>query len=85
MSSTLYVGNLEPSTTIEDLGSLFTNYGDVENINIVEDRETGRPKGFGFVKFTDNDAADKAIAALNGSNFKNRVLRVNIAQTRSTQ
>ena len=85
MSSTLYVGNLEPSTTIEDLGSLFTNYGDVENINIVEDRETGRPKGFGFVTFTDNDAADKAIAALNGSNFKNRVLRVNIAQTRSTQ
>ena len=79
MSSKLYVGNFGYSTTAEDLGTLFSSYGNIENVNLVEYRETGRPKGFGFVTFTDNDAADKAIAALNGSDFNGRALRVNIA------
>lgn len=81
MSKNIYVGNLSWSATDEDLRSLFATYGNVLSAKVVEDRETGRSRGFGFVEM---DAADagQAIEALNGQNFQGRDLRVNEAQPR---
>ncbi|WP_243545539.1 RNA recognition motif domain-containing protein [Pseudodesulfovibrio tunisiensis] len=81
MAKNIYVGNLSWSTTNEDLHSLFAEYGDVTSARVIEDRETGRSRGFGFVEM-DDDGATKAIEALNGSNFMGRDLRVNEARPR---
>ncbi|MFV0347905.1 MAG: RNA recognition motif domain-containing protein [Halodesulfovibrio sp.] len=81
MSKNIYVGNLSWSATDEDLRSLFSNYGNVLSAKVVEDRETGRSRGFGFVEMDNNDAL-QAIEALNGQNFQGRDLRVNEAQPR---
>ena len=66
MAKKIYVGNLSFQTTEADVSELFGNVGQVESVQIITDRDTGRSKGFGFVQMTDDAAAEKAIAALNG-------------------
>jgi len=78
----IYVGNLSFDTTTEDLQQLFSQYGEVTSANVINDRETGRSRGFGFVEMADTAAADEAINALNGKEFAGRVLTVNEARPR---
>jgi RNA recognition motif-containing protein len=79
MTKKVYVGNLPFQTTEDDLNSLFSQVGAVESVSIITDRDTGRSKGFGFVSM-DSDAADKAIAQFNGTDFNGRALTVNEAR-----
>ena len=76
----LYVGNLAHSTTESELREAFTVYGQVESVNIITDRDTGRARGFAFVEMADSDGAEKAIAGLNGSDLAGRALQVNEAR-----
>lgn len=78
----LYVGNLSFSTTESALRDLFSQHGEVASATLVMDRETGRPRGFGFVEMNDDDQARAAIAALSGKNFDGRDLTVNEAKPR---
>jgi RNA recognition motif-containing protein len=82
--TTIYVGNLPFSATEQQLRALFEAHGNVRSVSIVSDRETGRPRGFGFVDISD-EAADAAIAAVNGHDLEGRALRVNAAQQRLRQ
>lgn len=82
MAMTLYVGNLPFSADQESVQDLFAQYGDVASVKLMMDRETGRPRGFGFVEM-DDDGARAAISALNGNNFQGRPLRVNEAEPRA--
>ena len=79
MSKKLFVGNLSFQTTERDISDMFAQYGAVESVQIITDRDTGRSKGFGFVVM-DQEGADKAIAALNGSQVEGRALTVNEAK-----
>src|SRR2546426_12797262 len=79
MSKKLFVGNLSFQTTENDLTDAFSQYGPVEAVTIITDRDTGRSKGFGFVTMTEEDA-DKAAAGLNGKEFSGRALTVNEAK-----
>jgi RNA recognition motif-containing protein len=79
LSKRIYVGNLPFSSTEEDIQTLFGTYGEVIQVYLPNDRETGRPRGFGFVEMED-DAAAKAIQALDGKEFGGRSLRVNEAR-----
>lgn len=79
----MYVGNLSYSVTEDDLKALFSEFGEVESVNIIKDKFSGRSKGFGFVEMPDNSEADKAIKALNGTNLKERDIKVNQAKPRS--
>jgi len=74
--SKLYVGNLNYSITNEELEELFSQYGEVRNVNIIE------RKGFGFVEMSNQSEAEKAKGALNGTDFKGRTLRVDEARPR---
>lgn len=76
----LYVGNLQYSSTEEDLMTLFSEFGEVTSINIIKDRHSGDSKGFGFVEMADNSYGDKAIKGLNGISFQGRLIKVNQAQ-----
>lgn len=78
----IYVGNLSYQTSEEDLRGLLASYGEVVDIRIIKDRDTGRSKGFGFVEFESKDAMNKAIEGLDGQDFQGRGLRVNEAQER---
>lgn len=80
MEKKLYAGNLSYSTTEDDLRQLFSQFGDVESVKLITDRETGRPKGFGFVAMASEEAAQKAIAELNGTSFMERTITVAEAQ-----
>lgn len=80
--SKLYVGNLSYQTSENDLRELFSQHGEVVSATLVMDRETGRPRGFGFVEFADSAGAKKAIEALNGQNVGGRDLTVNEARPR---
>jgi RNA recognition motif-containing protein len=80
MSKNLYVGNLSFQTTADDLLEAFGQYGTVTRAQVVEDRETGRSRGFGFVEMS--EGADQAIANLNGAMFQGRSLTVNEAKPR---
>ncbi|MCQ2444500.1 MAG: RNA-binding protein [Mailhella sp.] len=82
MAKSIYVGNLPWSATEEQVKDLFAEYGAVLSVKLVNDRETGRARGFGFVEMEDADAA-KAIEALEGSSFGGRTLRVNEAKPRA--
>lgn len=84
MTKTLFVGNLPWATTSEDLTELFSQYGEVIAARIATDRETGRSRGFGFVEMP-TEAAEAAIAALNGYNYGNRPLTVNEAKPRDSR
>ena len=77
----IYVGNLPFSSTEDEVRQLFEAHGSVHAVNLVTDRDTGRPRGFGFVDMED-DAADTAIRALDGSQFGQRTLKVNEARPR---
>jgi len=77
----IYVGNLAFSSTEDDVNQLFSQYGTVHSVALINDRETGRPRGFGFVEMDDNEAM-AAISALDGHEFDGRALRVNEAQDR---
>ena len=77
----MYVGNLPFSSSEEDVQNLFAQYGTVESVNLIEDRQTGRPRGFGFVEM-DTSNADAAISALDGTDFGGRTLKVNEAKPR---
>ena len=80
MSKKIYVGNMSYSTTEDQLHDLFAQYGTIQNVNIIMDRQTNRAKGFAFVEMEMNDAAQAAISALNGKELNGRALRVNEAQ-----
>lgn len=75
----IFVGNLPFRASEEEVRDLFTQYGTVHSVNLITDRETGRPRGFGFVEM-DQDAADAAIRALDGTEFGGRNLQVNEAR-----
>src|SRR5215831_2864866 len=79
MTKKLYVGNLSFQTTESELDSLFAQVGAVESVTIINDRDTGRSKGFGFVVMGDEDA-EKAIERYNGKEFNGRALTVNEAR-----
>jgi RNA recognition motif-containing protein len=82
MSMKLYVGNLSFNTSTQDLEKIFGEIGTVESTNIIEDRETGRSRGFGFVEMSTAEAAQTAIATLNGKEIDGRALTVNEAKPR---
>ena len=82
MSMKLYVGNLAFQTSSEDLRELFAQAGTVESATVVEDRETGRSRGFGFVEMATKEEGDAAIAQFNGSEVNGRALKVNEARPR---
>ena len=75
----LYVGNLPFSATETEINELFGKHGNVHSVALINDRETGRPRGFGFVEM-DDDAAMAAMSALNGQEMGGRDLKVNEAQ-----
>ena len=77
----IYVGNLPFSATEDEVTTLFEKHGTVHSVALINDRDTGRPRGFGFVEI-DDDAAQAAIDALNGYNMNGRDLNVNEAQDR---
>jgi cold-inducible RNA-binding protein len=76
----IFVGNLDFAATESAIRSLFEAYGTVDRVNLVTDRDTGRPRGFAFVEMTDSAAADRAIAALNGTDMGGRTLNINEAR-----
>ena len=82
MSNKLFVGNLSFNTTENDLNDRFAAHGTVTETNLMMDRETGRPRGFGFVTMSSAEEAQKAINALNGKDVDGRALTVNIAKPR---
>jgi len=84
LSKKLYVGNLPFTSTEEDLRSVFERHGSVDSVNVITDRETGRPRGFAFVEMSEESAATDAIRALDGSDLGGRSIRVNEAQDRRT-
>ena len=82
MSNKLFVGNLSFNTTEQDLQAAFGAHGTVTETNLMMDRETGRPRGFGFVTMSSAEEAQKAIEAMNGKDMDGRALTVNIAKPR---
>ena len=80
MSKRIYVGNLPFSASDDELRSLFSEHGAVEAVNLITDRETGRPRGFGFVEMS--SGADEAIQALHQTDMGGRALNVNEARPR---
>ncbi|WP_201352581.1 RNA recognition motif domain-containing protein [Hydrogenimonas urashimensis] len=78
----IYVGNLSYRMDDGELREVFAQYGEVSSARIINDRETGRSKGFGFVEMPDDNAANEAIEALNGKEVGGRNLRVNEARPR---
>jgi cold-inducible RNA-binding protein len=82
MSMKLYVGNLSFQTSSDDLNQLFAQAGTVESAAVVEDRETGRSRGFGFVEMSSKEEAQKAIEQFNGKEMNGRNLNVNEAKPR---
>jgi RNA recognition motif-containing protein len=76
----IYVGNMSFSTGEEELRQEFSQYGEVSSVRIITDRQTGQPRGFGFVEMPDDDAANKAIEELNGKELGGRALVVNKAR-----
>ena len=82
MSNKLFVGNLSFNTTENDLQDAFAAHGTVTETNLMMDRMSGRPRGFGFITMSTAEEAQKAIAALNGAQLDGRALTVNIAKPR---
>ena len=77
----LYVGNLPFTATDDAVRALFSKHGTVESVSLITDRDTGRPRGFGFVERSNADAS-RAMQALNGTDFDGRSLKINEAQDR---
>ena len=85
MSMKLYVGNLSFQTSSEELQQLFSQAGTVESASVVEDRDTGRSRGFGFVEMSTKEEGDAAIAQFNGKEVNGRALNVNEAKPRENR
>lgn len=85
MGNRLYVGNLPYQATDSELRQLFGGAGTVESVSMPVDRETGRPRGFGFIQMADSEEANRAIRMFDGYMLDGRRLRVNIAQERETR
>ena len=82
MSTKLYVGNLSFNTSENDLQTMFGESGTVQSVSIIEDRETGRSRGFGFVEMSSKEEANVAIASFDGKEIDGRNLKVNEAKPR---
>src|ERR1700756_2339253 len=82
MSAKLFVGNLSFSVTENDLQDAFASHGTVIEANLMMDRTTGRPRGFGFVTMSTDEEAQNALSALNGQSMDGRALTVNVARPR---
>lgn len=85
MSTTLYVGNLAFETTSQQLNDLFAQAGTVQSANVIEDRDTGRSRGFAFVEMSSNEEAAAAIDQFNGKEVGGRALKVNEAKPRENR
>src|SRR5258708_37051033 len=72
----IYVGNLDFNVTEDELRQAFATYGQVDNVTVLKDRDTGQPRGFGFVEMANDEEAEKAIAGLNGTHLRSRNLTV---------
>jgi cold-inducible RNA-binding protein len=81
----IYVGNLDFKVTEDDLRQAFNAYGQVDNVTILKDRDTGQPRGFGFVEMANDEEADKAIQGMNGAQLGSRALNVNEARPRESR
>jgi len=79
----IYVGNLSFGATEDAVRSLFEAHGNVQRVNICTDRDSGQPRGFGFVEMANDGEGEKAIAALNGTDFDGRTLNVNEARPKT--
>ena len=79
----LFVGNMSFSTTESDLRSIFEPFGEISQVNVITDRDTGRARGFAFVEMTNDEEAAKAIEALNGKELDGRALNVNEARPKA--
>ena len=82
MSKKLFVGNLDFKTTEKDLNEMFESFGAIEDVFVVKDHNTNRSKGFGFVTFTEDDDAQKAVSEMNEKEIKGRKITVNVAKER---
>ena len=80
MTAKIYVGNLPFSFTDKELSELFSAYGELSEVSIIKDNQTGRSKGFGFVTFANEDAAQKAVSEMNGKEVGGRELKVSEAK-----
>ena len=80
MTQKVYVGNLSYNTTEDTLRTLFAEYGEIKTVNLITDRDTGRPKGFAFVEMATDQAAQAAISALNGKSIDDREIKVDKAK-----
>lgn len=78
----IYVGNLSWGTTESDLRAVFEDFGQVDSVSIIKDRDTGRSRGFGFVEMSNDSEAQMAIESLNGADLDGRSLKVNVARPR---
>jgi RNA recognition motif-containing protein len=76
----IHVSNLAHSVTEDDLRALFSEFGEVTTVNVVKDRSSGQPRGFGFVEMPNNSEADKAMKALNGTTLKNQFIKLSQAK-----
>jgi len=85
MSMKLYVGNLSFETTSNELQTLFAQAGTVESVSLIEDRETGRSRGFGFVEMQTKEEGAAAVAQFNGKDLGGRTLKVNEAKPRENR
>ena len=83
MSSNLYVGNLSYETTEDTLRALFAEFGEIESVNLISDRYTGRSRGFAFVEMATEESAEEAISGLNGKVVDQREIRVDKAKPRA--
>jgi RNA recognition motif-containing protein len=81
----IYVGSLSYDVTESELENLFSEFGTVSSVRIIEDRDSGRPKGFGFVEMPNSDEAQKAITNLNEKEIKGREIKVNQARPRENR
>ena len=82
MSKKLFVGSLSWDTNDEGLRNAFSPHGEISEAIVISDRDTGRSRGFGFVTFDEDEAADKAVAALNGTELDGRTIKVDVAQAK---
>jgi RNA recognition motif-containing protein len=85
MGKKLYVGNLSFNSSEQDLEDVFAEFGTVESVNIIEDRDTGRSRGFGFVEMSSDQEAQNAITELDGKEVDGRNLKVNEAKPRENR
>ncbi|NDY55173.1 RNA-binding protein [Desulfovibrio sulfodismutans] len=85
MSKNIYVGNLPFRASEDNVRDLFAQYGAVSSVKLISDRETGKPRGFGFVEMDDDTEAEAAIEALNGKDYEGRSLKINEAKPRESK